>query len=414
MATWLTKITGDTILPGHINDLQTIKVDGDGTATPKFIDTITGDGDRAFDNFFRSDRLLQADVTASGHTWALTGAGAATAAISNHAFIATGNTYAYLAFGRTITKYEGVFSFGPNDTGIAMIADHSNDLQSMLHLNIYPAFWALTKRVSGEAPPWTEVLYGFYNLLTDGTKYRFSISISGNTVTVVAPDGKISSATDADIGIINPQYVAWQITGANSGTWHMVSIGETRDDVRTILGGAAPLGEVGWLRGTLGAWKQRVSFTTPATVGWYRIATAASYATFAMMGKILISARDIYIAQTWELFAACVHSDAAPILVSHLGGQNGNIDQVRLSTSTGVGIGLDIHLANARATEIVVDFTGMFTPVPTPVEGATVLPTGAQIRSFMENSVDVAVAKAGGGTRTLHFVGGIYTGYTDS
>lgn len=45
--------------------------------------------------------------------------------------------------------------------------------------------------------------------------------------------------------------------------------------------------------------------------------------------------------------------------------------------------------------------------------------TGQNFRKIEDSltggaTADVAVAKVGGGTRTLHFTSGLYTGYTDS
>lgn len=78
-------------------------------------------------------------------------------------------------------------------------------------------------------PPWPVLASNSYDLLTDGTVYNISMSISGNTVVIHTPDGHTTTVEDNDIGVIAPQFGGWQIRpmpDSAIGYWHGVSMGQ--------------------------------------------------------------------------------------------------------------------------------------------------------------------------------------------
>jgi len=391
MATWITKHAGEKVAASHINDLQTGKADIE--YVDKVRNLLFGS---VYDDFDRTDRALNGDVSASGQTWVVSGTGAATCAISDGRMVATANCYAFLPAGATIARMEGVFSFVPgagedkfDQDQLTIIASHAQDVDTMIHLTINPTLLGLTIRRAGEAAPWPNLFAHKQSLRCDGTKYHIAISISGDVVTVETPEGKIITGTHADVSTINPQYGCWQIDGevdGFTGRWHACSIGEKALDSAAVLGGAAPEGEIAMLKGELGSRRQKIEFTTPATIGWYRIALQDVYVGYSMCGEVLISAYDSALQQVWRLGVNGVPT-LAPGLANLFAGQYGVIDQARLSTDSGTGdMALDIHLSAARAATIIVEFTGVFTMYYDPATaGATALTTASATLNFPTN-----------------------------
>lgn len=126
-----------------------------------------------------------------------------------------------------------------------------------------------------------------------------------------------------------------------------------------------------------------LAFLTPATVGWYRIATEGVLSTFAMHGEVLIKAVDSVLGQMWRIEVDAIYTDTSPVITQLFGAQNAVFSQARLSTdATGQDIGLDLYLANARAATVTVEFDGVFVPVTSPVVGATALGTGSTTLNF--------------------------------
>lgn len=347
-----------------------------------------------YDNFDRPDRLLQGDIAPSGQTWLLSGAGAATAAIVDGKYTATGNTYASLNYGSTIPKIGGSFSFvsgtGTNDRSLSgmctLICDNAQiALQNLLHLIIGPDGWTLQKFVAGVT---TGILSAQHSLRTDGSVYQISYSIVGNTVTVNAPNGQVYSVTDADVGALPHSYGIWQITQlANSfiGRWHSCNIGKRPADDARAMGVGAPMGDISYLLGARFSPMDRKGLrdvSLSGGIGWYTIANAATNGGYSQAGRVFLHATDTATFNVGiELKIQASSSDTVPIITQEqvFGAVGTPIDQIRLSTSNGVGIHLDIHLSRANVCTLDVDFMGAFIPVELPVVGAVALGTGSTV-----------------------------------
>jgi len=84
--------------------------------------------------------------------------------------------------------------------------------------------------------------WAVHNLDVDGTIYGIAIEISGNVVTVVAPNGRRTSVTDTDLGGMTFRYGIWQIVaGTNDfkSHWNGVILGEPLDEITRALGYSA-------------------------------------------------------------------------------------------------------------------------------------------------------------------------------
>ena len=102
--------------------------------------------------------------------------------------------------------------------------------------------------------------------------------------------------------------------------------------------------------------------------------------TYAIAGTVRLTATySGAAAEIWEFNVFSVHSSTTPIINQTYATTVTEtvIDQVRLSSSSGVGVQLDIHLAISNPTLLCISFEGIFTTVANPVVGATVLPTGS-------------------------------------
>lgn len=190
-----------------------------------------------FDNFKRSNRLLNGDISPTGRVWNLTGPGYNTTAIVSNRYVAIDNTYAYLTCGadKTLTSVQGSFSFvpggginNPANTVLTLIADSQfspSPLTTMLHLQISPSRWSLQKRIS--SGPFIDIGSGLWTLATDGTIYTLKMSIGTSTVTITLPSGGTIEIMDSDIAVIGPKFGCWQITcdpDGYTGRWENVQI----------------------------------------------------------------------------------------------------------------------------------------------------------------------------------------------
>jgi hypothetical protein len=193
-----------------------------------------------FDNFDRSNRLLNGDVTPSGLTWLCFGAGGSTARIENKMFQADSNTYAQLDYGTPFHKIGGAFSFGriigvPNkySNTLTLIACESAYFgNKFLHLYFSPGSWVLQKVLEGTGGSYIQLASGKMELLTDGTIYNISMEIHGDTCIINPPEGEKVQIIDPDIETIHATHGIWQIGGVpfNNvfiGRWNLVSLGDT-------------------------------------------------------------------------------------------------------------------------------------------------------------------------------------------
>jgi hypothetical protein len=347
-------------------------------------------GPDVFDDFNRSDRLLNGDVAASGHAWRLTGAGGQTGNISKGLYTASAQSFAYLPYGKSVNRIEGAFSFlsQPGSAtpgwGLTIVADAipaTTDLtsaaQNSIGLNFGPGMWEVYKTVSGS---WASLGKGYYNIATDGTQYSTSMSIQGNTVIVTLPDGNSYSASHPDIGIINPQSGSWVIspaTGAIPGRWHTVRMTDQKAGSNPLIASVAPMRDVSHLWGNHGSKRQQFTLT-PAAAGWYRIATQDTLIGAFIAGHVRMTVYDATYTQLWEFDVNAYQGSTAPRIAHLFGALSSFIDQARIS-SDATGVALDIHLAQSRSTTVEIETIGFFVPVVAPTVGASPLLNSALV-----------------------------------
>lgn len=198
-----------------------------------------------FDDFNRSNRTLNHDISPSGDTWTTSGPAANTATISTGAVIADGTLYASLDYGKAITRISGVFSY--KDSGsmptMALIADQEQiGLNNIVHMVIQPGSWQLQYRVGAGA--FTLITTGSWDVRTDGTMYRMAFEISGGTVTIYPPLSKAVVIYSTSVASITPRYGIWEIVGSTTslyqGKWHAASLGPDEYERNLALGGGVP------------------------------------------------------------------------------------------------------------------------------------------------------------------------------
>ena len=343
-----------------------------------------------YDDFATSDTPINGRTTPTGQAWSVTGTGYLSAGITNRQFSSGTNVYAYLDYGAAISRISGTFSFsagsGTDDRSIntlMLVADQSSGgLSTMLHLIVSPTTWSLSKYV---ADVQTGITSGTHDLVS-GVPYNVAYEISGTNLTIYPPQGIPVSVSDASIPTIAARHGAWQINpNANGliGKWWAVSMGPNQQGRTASESRAAPSSEIGWLRGNDGTRVQRITATLSGGAGWYRIATAATYLTFDVLGHIKVSALDQYRANVWEFDASAIYN-GTPILRQTYGyGPSAVISQARLSTLSGsYQIGLDVYVANADPVTLSVDLVGFFTPVSKPTVGAVALATASTTLAY--------------------------------
>lgn len=346
-----------------------------------------------YDDFDRSNRTLSGDTTPTGQVWVTTGPGAATVAITSGKLESSSNYYAYLDYGKAIQRIGGAFSLQSNSsttrttTSVTLIADAASaGLANMLHLIVGPDTWTLQKRISNGA--FTEIASGKHNLRTDGTVYQVAMEINSTagTVTVIAPNGTLTSVTDSDITTISPRYGCIQYLPAGTaavGTWHafyMTPTGVTASALRAIGGGAAAtdmdivFGEGGKL--------SLIESVVLTGAGWYRILTEDARITFAIDGELWIDAQDAFRVTRCHVDLSVYNADTTPVATQVGTGrryQGGAITQVRVSTlnTTPFSKGVDINIPNGNAVTLKVWFRGTGVLVQSPTVGATALASGS-------------------------------------
>lgn len=358
-------------------------------------------GSYVSDLFDRSDRSLQGDYSLNGTAWSLTGAGVGSSSITGGVFVNTvpaNAVYAYQIGTTSIKRISGSFSFvlagsGTNDltqSVLTLIADSATDVANSLHLNFGPTAWQLTKRIGGVP---TVLAGGNYNLLNDGTIYKFAMQIDtvAHTVQVVLPDGTLSAViTDAAIGsTITPINGAIEIYAASPnalvGRWHGFSMGNSVGEKLRPFFDAAPMSEITWARGVYGFKRSRNTVTVlDSTTGWYRILTESSHYSNLIVGRVKITAIDPYRMQVLDLIVSASNSPQANVVVKSSSLEtpaNGNvISQVRIGANSGApyNCALDVYIPNANSFPgliLAIDVEGYSTFVSLPVSAAAALPT---------------------------------------
>lgn len=356
------------------------------------------------DLFDRPDRLLNGD-----NSWTLSGPGAGTAAIVDGVLRAGGTTsahnfYAYKPLDRAVDRTAFAFSFVPGtgansltESVVTLIACKTvGNLDDMLHCIFTPTTYALTKRVAGAGPPFSELAgnpsaaAGTYDIPLDGTVVgaALDIDVAAGTVSIVLPNGKrVGPFPDPDITALAPDVVCYQIFPYSEGyvgRIHGVSAGKSLGQTVRALSGAAAQSESTRAKSYGATTKQSIGPVTLTGSGWYRIATAATINTFLMAGEVVLTATEQYQGQITTLFVSSQWDSASPKLqhIRSAGSATGAVDQVRLSTDpTGYRVDLDIHVGVERPVTIAADFFGYFTPVRAPVIGAVAGATGSTVVS---------------------------------
>ena len=133
--------------------------------------------------------------------------------------------------------------------------------------------------------------------------------------------------------------------------------------------------------------------------GWHTIATAALAAGFEMCGTVKIQAIStgrICLFKAGISARSDTTLSVIEILESGVITQT-PIDQIRLSRNVSGALQLDINCPYATATplEIQVFFDGTFTPVLTPVTGATALATESIVQTIEDRRVKIRPALIG-------------------
>jgi len=171
--------------------------------------------------------------------------------------------------------------------------------------------------------------------------------------------------------------------GNNQGIWGRAWIGQDTSSKLAGAGSAAPMAVVQTLNGSAGSARvQYPTFTIPNAAGgggtgWYRIATAATYGTYSLIGDFTVS--DLSSGSQILKFHVGATNSAISIAQTSNDGSASIIDQVRVSTDGASNIGLDIHISAAFTTythTISILGVGQFTPAIAFPVGAS--PYGSQ------------------------------------
>ena len=359
-----------------------------------------------WDSFNRPDGLLNGSRSDSGVKWSIGGAGAATAAIVNNRFVATDNSYAALNNGEAISRMSGKFSFDLEDgtytrggTLVVLIADKANgSLSDMLHCICGPNSWTLTKRIAGGA--FINVSGGTHHLLTNGAVYEIAMEISGNTVTIIPPQGKSVSVTDTDVGVINPSYGIFQITANSGGRWESVDMGGPIDllhgnEKTTFLMGAS-LSERRGLR----------DIVLDQGIGWYRIAEEGVLNTFAIAGKMKLGFGGSAGSGVIEFEASAAHDYIHPSIKELYSFKHGTsaITKIRISTTSGSKVVIDIYNPASGDVIINADSFGTFDLLDVPTFGVSALATGERTITIGDTEPALGVTQS---VRGLQLAGGV-------
>lgn len=369
------------------------------------------DGLRVYDDFYRSDRALDGDTCPTGQVWTVAGQGTDKARIAGNKLVTTGdgdtpgNVYCCLPFGRAISRIMAAFSIvsgGGADilgnTILTLFGGVAADVLTMWHLQISAGGWSLDKRLNSA---WTmAVISGKHSIRTDGTIYSIGMEFAAGVVTVITPEGARYTYTDIDPpgDWITPTWGILQLgndTGSHTywdvdfrARWHGIDMRDKSVMAQTAIDGAVPSAELEFLHGVAGARHQHLRFTTPATVGWYRISTAAALGSWACAGRLVITASHSVGGQIITVDADVYRTTDPPRLNLVSGLRRQIITQVRASndhvTIPSLGsdsCAIDLYLGEAYVTTVDVDFYGYFLPFSVPAVGATALASSETVLS---------------------------------
>jgi hypothetical protein len=343
-------------------------------------------GTYVYDDFDRSNQVLNGSVVPTGQTWMVT-ADPTAPQIVNGVVVNSNNDnyYAYLDYGSGIPRIEATFSLSTwsgdlaplrTQSSVTVIADkdENNPLQDMLHLNAGPDGWTLMKRQGGGS--FITIATGNLNLRTDGTVYRIGMEIgtSTNTVTVLAPDGTRTSVTDSAVSAINPRYGAIQSYDAGSsylGTWHSFAMGDQNPPVDAIraMGSGAAASDVAVLMGS-GLTQQYFLTGTATTTGWYRVSLQGIQGSGAIVGTVRISASSQYASTYWQIKARGHTNSSSDLSLTqdYASTYSGNVISQAAISENSSSVALDLYFPGASSNPVTfsINFQGAFTPVDYP------------------------------------------------
>lgn len=138
-----------------------------------------------------------------------------------------GALYLNQDIGGKVRRLGAVFGFGPGTAGSSLAMVAFTDVEMVvvfahIHYVVYPAGWQLDiyKTVNGTPVP-TNVRQGFFTtpLPTDFTELYTEVLVTGNTATILLPDGSVATGTHADIGGITGTAASWEWVCSAAGQY---------------------------------------------------------------------------------------------------------------------------------------------------------------------------------------------------
>jgi hypothetical protein len=406
------------------------------------------DGSPAYEDFDRPEGFLVSGMTTkSGDPFTISGPGGATAFISGNALSNAGGGNFYATPGTSptlLTEAWGVVSFSPVGTDapvqgpqavIMFTDDGATGLNGgLLHLEITPNNPTMKATITGATnlvtlsgtAKYSHGNEGYKKIPIDGSLHRVGLSYIRKATALEdiliahLPFGRsIEYKGDTKIrAVMDGAYWAnWQIitpTAANDGwqpKWHGMAYGQRRSRVPALLAGAPNESDYARLLGKTGGngdnIKSRIRID-PTAVGWYAIATGVSLSFNLIGGDITFSGQSnsgrkskCSISLGWESGRNLVVNNI-DFPVGRWTGTT-QISKFRISSaSSSGGYQLDVHIDEVinNLDFVVIDLEGYFTPVLSPVVGATPLANASYERKVnLTDTFDVTTT--GNATRTL-------------
>lgn len=183
-----------------------------------------------YDDFERPDGPLVPGTALNGQVWMRAGLFSQAPVIQDGRLTASpGVAYSRVDFGSTPVRLTGWLSWAEGAAGVPVVAMVSSSVgfeppNDLLHLVIGLEGWALQVREGGG--DLIDLVAHPHAMRTDGTVYRISMSVEGDTATIVGPDGIAVSHTDPRIGRLHGRYLFWETLyapGEPQPRWEAVS-----------------------------------------------------------------------------------------------------------------------------------------------------------------------------------------------
>jgi len=343
-----------------------------------------------YDNFDKTDIVLNGSKSLSGHTWMVSGPGMSIAKVKNGALISDGsNFYATLDYGQPLKFIHASYSFkdvggtsGIVDNVVIIMHGSPFDLSNLIHLICSTNSMTIDKRIGFT---WVHIPLSIdydTSLKSDGTVYTSSMILDGNKLTIIDALGRKFDYVDDDFLTINPTKATYQIgpqpTSQYQGRFHTVAAGEKgfiapKHDV-AMMKDLLPLrDDIKWFYGGTSAVKRQRHVDKVVTQnGWLNVAKSASYGGNIMDGTVKINAKDA--AGRTSLIVLLINNRSISVLnSSFLVG--GAITKVRIRAVSGINY-LDLYMPSAatNAVTFTADYEGfltLVTPIATDDTGAT-------------------------------------------